>query len=1214
MENPIQAGHSLKIIEQSIQTEISRHEFWGDLELTYDETEILKDRIRAVLGNDGVDLSYICKNYPHAMTTYMVFFVRYKYDVNFWGAIAEELGVEIPLYLHEVLGNCARKMFTKYKMDFSDANGESRVNIAPIVYEACLPPESSLDDLFYVMSYDSFGVFDPQLIIDELIEMRSYTIRKTMYRFLSRFKDDRAIEFVLEVRDAMISAEQHSAKHSRYIGHYTEWKEKEKTKTSVNARKSQEFQTRPYLYFDNGKKGLCIILPRTIMNNEWTVEATWNIRTKEGFDKTVICNVMGDGGKRYTDTIVIPVQPSEKYIISLADSEGLDDKAAKEWEIDGIKSDRILFFNANGRQINANYLLSPYGIMIIPSMVTIDKTVNVNINDQFYPTNTDEYRILSVTPIGSDASLTYKARTTTNTITAKPQINMALTGKSLFSLDEVSPNINIFTEIPVLSITTDGPVVTNGLEIRIGGVSYPIEINSSEENFFEIKKLSKEKLDGYGTYSVRLYQFGRFLKQVEFSYVPKIKSNYSPFISWTANDERRAKKTYKFQRLDDWEMEFVGCVVGGDDDKYTVEVPSNIGEIPVVLKSMSEDFIFSCEFNLPVRPYDLDIVDRDGTPVENVTDKIYRVGLDDFIENGCWLAMRTFGRFKHLSYKVLLKTANGVEQEKYIALTQNGAGNMDLAVFYDTLRNCPLPAEIVVLCDDEEKTVVVARISEKVSMEVRPKFKAGEMTNYVILDLSDDGKDIDVSRFGFNYSEAHISYEESVLGKSGKTRGYVYPGKLSEGIYIVGGTKAQSTFGFDDEKAELSIGNNIFMVSCREKDSPLSNSKSLLDFFVFETIYSDVNKSLSEYKSYNILSNKQYLEKVASAYFDDCDIEKLVALAYFANSKIVKIKKEQIRECMRIISVNFLHRGDRYRIIELLTELNATQDVFDICMKEYSLLLCYANKSNAKNIAEKVEPYSIELAMVLMMSTDGSIRDCLWREKYRELIGKDAIKKLLSVPGVEDSGRIIELQKEFLREMPGNKVRINLDDEIAGNEDAIQGMIRYDKKYNPIFDISLKPDYGVYFARIKYVDQYVNWYKNTHDKKYDMYPEKRALMQMMVKRYYEPIMSAFEFLGKDKEIKDMANLYKKAINSRCRGPFSKNVPISVSYPLYFAVQGLAAFLSKLPVERVDLDEVRTIGIEYMSYASMFAPRLSQRDILMAATYIYLKRKEEKLCR
>ena len=133
MENPIRLGQSLKIIEQNIQAEIAKYEFWGDLELSYEETERLKERISAVLGSKGIDIGYVCRKYPHAMITYMVFFVRYKYDVNFWGALEEELGVEIPFHFREELGSCAKKMFTRYNMDFSDAKEEARINIAPII-------------------------------------------------------------------------------------------------------------------------------------------------------------------------------------------------------------------------------------------------------------------------------------------------------------------------------------------------------------------------------------------------------------------------------------------------------------------------------------------------------------------------------------------------------------------------------------------------------------------------------------------------------------------------------------------------------------------------------------------------------------------------------------------------------------------------------------------------------------------------------------------------------------------------------------------------------------------------------------------------------------------------------------------------------------------------------------------------------------------------
>ncbi|MCR5237362.1 MAG: hypothetical protein K6E34_09215, partial [Lachnospiraceae bacterium] len=501
MENPIIAGQSLNSIEQNIANEIEKYEYWGDLELSFDELEVLKERFNAILARDGVTVNYICKHYPHAVTTFMVFFVRYKYDINFWRALGDELGIEISVNQHSEIGSCAKRMFTKYGMDVSDTKDEPRQIIAPIIYEACLPPESSLDDLFYVMSYDTYKVFDPQLIIDELIEMRSYRIRKPMYRFLSRFKDDRALDFVLEVRDAMITAEQRTSRPSRYLGNYTEWKEQEKSKAVVSNRKNQEFQTRPYLFFDNGNKGLCIILPRTVMANEWIEEVAWTIQGTNGFSKTVCCRVLGDEGRRYTDTLAVSVVPSAKYKIHMDDTEGLDDKSFRDWEIEGISEEGILYFNANGRQVNSNYLLSPYGIMIIPDKVSVLKSSALDISDQYYPTNTDKYRIVSVTPLGSDAVFTYGSGGVSYSMSVRPQINLSLEGNTLFSLDS---SYNIFTSIPKLHIDIEGNLMTGGIEIRIGEISYDVDLSSDEDNVYDLSKIAKSEIDQFGTYSVRL--------------------------------------------------------------------------------------------------------------------------------------------------------------------------------------------------------------------------------------------------------------------------------------------------------------------------------------------------------------------------------------------------------------------------------------------------------------------------------------------------------------------------------------------------------------------------------------------------------------------------------------------------------------------------------------------------------------------------------------
>ena len=242
MINRITKGLSLNVMEKNIAAEMSGFEFWGDLGISFEEFEALMERVKDILFVDGVDIEYICKKYPHAITTSLVFYARYKYNTNFWGSFSKELGIAMPQYYQAYLGACARKMFEQYGFDYSETKEESRINIAPIIYEACLPPESCLDDLLYVLSYDSYGMFDPRIVIEELIDMRSYTIRKPLLRFLRRFKEDRALDFLIDIRDAIVAAEQNTMQVSRYSNNYSEWKQNEKSKATIENRKKQEFQ------------------------------------------------------------------------------------------------------------------------------------------------------------------------------------------------------------------------------------------------------------------------------------------------------------------------------------------------------------------------------------------------------------------------------------------------------------------------------------------------------------------------------------------------------------------------------------------------------------------------------------------------------------------------------------------------------------------------------------------------------------------------------------------------------------------------------------------------------------------------------------------------------------------------------------------------------------------------------------------------------------
>lgn len=1203
MNKQITIGQNLQEIEALIRDEVSVCEFWGDLSLSVEEFEALGNSIRVALSNSLSGIDLICKNYPHCMTTYMVFFAVYRFDYNFWGALANDLNTSIPQPQQENLGYCARKMFGKYSMDFSEAKEEARKNIAPIIYEACIPPDSSLEDLFYVLSYDSYRSFDPQLIIDDLIDMRSYAIRKPLLRFLSRFKSDRAIDYLLEVYDAIISAEQKNSIRSRYTDSYYEWKEKEKSKAGISSRKDKEHQTKPYLFFDEGRNGLSIMLPRIIVESEWIDTAKWTITTKKGFSRTVECRVFGDEGRRFTDVLSVSVPPEESYTVKLQDSEVFDDKPMKQWEVLGIPSDKPIWFNNNGRQVNTNYILNPYGILILPFSIRISPQ-EVSIEEQYYPYKTDSYRIVSVTPLGSNAQLIFDGSGKHIEILSRPQINMELKGKHLLGVKDS----NLFTEIPQLTIEVEGAVNKDSLELHIGNSIYPVNL-SGDTTVINLLESSQDELNRYGTYSIRLYQRGRFVKQVEFFYVPSIQSNYIPTMFWPSDRKELSKiKTLRFKRLKDWELSFSGCNVNSDEDNYMVDVPSSVGAISVDLQSRSDVYAFRCNFELPVNPFEYDILSLQGEVIEK-TSKLYKADLNSLTEDELWFTLRTYGDFTNEEYKIALRTVNGIEQEETIKLNNKGAGNLNLSAFYDTIRNSPLPLELVLICEDSpDNPISIVYISESNSFTNPVKARMGENKDYVLVSVEDDNKDIDVLRFGFNKSTVHLKYADSKLSKTGQLRGYPFPSHLNEGIYIVSGEKKESFFEIEDDSFSFDVRNNIMHVRFSREDKQIKTSKDLLGYMFDEVLNKATGAALEEALSYRILTNPLMLNKIEIVKLDDVDIERLVALAYLFNGKIEKRKKELLSTLMRSISVSLMKRGDRYRIIELLTELDAPQEVFDTCLKDYSLLLVYSDNPERQALAGKVEKYSPELSMILMMSTDGLIRDCMWREKYIEIIGKDAIKHLLSVPYTDNVEEInLEIRK-FLREEIDNGVEINLDDQIAGNVEAIQGMIGYDKWFNPTFDISKKPDYGIYFGRIKYVDQYVNWYKNTHDKNQEMYPELRKMMVDVVEQYGDQLLATIEELDSHHELRRMTKQYMRGIGNRIEPGISKS-----SYAWFFYLQGIAAYLTRLPVGHAGYDKKRLIGIKFMSVASVIAPKLSQRDILMAQVYIYLKRKEESLC-
>lgn len=1185
MSIDITSDNTLKDIENKIQKEICEKEFWGDLDVTVEQFEVIGSHLKTWLHQSGCTVEFGCKRYPHAITTYLVFFAIFRYDTNYWNALENELDIQLNPQLQRELGLCAKGLFDKYRFDCSVVEGDTHKYINPIIYQAGVPLDNTLEDLFYILSNDTYRVFDPRLIIDDLIDHRSYAIRKRLLAFLQRFRDNRAVDFIIEVYDAVISCDQRYSGSSRYSDEYSEWKEENRV-GKKRTRRNKEMQMRPYIFFDEDRAGLSIMLPRITIDHEYLDYVSWIIRSQNGYERIIDCCIFGDEGCRYTGTLSVPIPPDELYSVSLKGDSRSD---AFQWDIDGISQDKPTWFNQNGRLVRSDTIPSPYGILVISSNSDLIASDGIMIDERPYP-NSGEYRILSIKARNSNEYISVGSIK----YSTKPQITMSLQGKCLFGI----ATSNMYVEIPKLVINVDGNANDSYLELRVGNEFYLV--NSLDGHTLDLEEIFPNAFNRFGTYSVRLYQAGRYLEQITFNLTPNFNSNYTFSLLWPRG--RRGlndRRTLQFERIDDWELSFEGCNVKKDEKSIYVYPKPGVGALTARVDSITDDYSFD-SFEMPIKPFEYEIISLFG---EKITDssELFRADVIGITDRELWLTIKTYGAFTDKTYKLLLKDINGLSQEEEIRLNKHGSGNINLSRFYDTIRNSPLPLEVSLVCDnDYDNRVAVLVVSDHCSFKSR--VQANLSRTHIMLDPDDKKDCIRVSRFGIKANEGY-SLNLSGISKSTRRNGYKCQDAIGEGIYIVSDI-SEKTFAYEDEGVfSFSDRNGILVVPSFIKD--IDNYKSLLKCLFIDILDSSHGAELQKKDSYRTLMDSEKLCILQTSRLDDCDTELLIAIAYVCNEKIENDLKNVLRKIMRKISVKILGRGDRYRIIEFLAKMNVPNEIFDICLECYSLILFYQiGTDDIEALASKIQNYSQELAMVLMMSANGSVRDCMW--KYRSIIGEQAIRYFLSAGddlGIEESNRRIY---QFVKEEPNLSNKIKFDEQIIGSQALIQEMTDYEK-WPPVIDLERIPDKGIYFAGIKYIDQYVNWYLSTHNKG-KIKTELDEGRKELVKKYSDQLISLIRTMRSDATFGDMSKQYLKAVEARIDDSSTER-----SLAWYFYLQGIAAYISRLPLDTDIYDDIRMTAIQFMSEAFEIAPKLALRDILLAQVFIYLKRKEAVLC-
>ena len=148
---------SLKSMDLSIKENTKDIGYWGDLEISRDNLDILKNRIVLLLERNFA-FKDLFKQYPYAMASYVVFLTKYKYNGDFWGMIAEEIGIDKPNPAEQTqIGKLILKTFDACGLDYSVAAESGRKYVDSVIYEVGIPPYSNFGDLFYIFKYGTIS-------------------------------------------------------------------------------------------------------------------------------------------------------------------------------------------------------------------------------------------------------------------------------------------------------------------------------------------------------------------------------------------------------------------------------------------------------------------------------------------------------------------------------------------------------------------------------------------------------------------------------------------------------------------------------------------------------------------------------------------------------------------------------------------------------------------------------------------------------------------------------------------------------------------------------------------------------------------------------------------------------------------------------------------------------------------------------------------------
>ena len=1206
MAKVIYDNMSISVLERHITERLKGLDYWGDLDLSRHEYETIKQRLRDAIqrGTARSDLA-VLRQYPVSTVTVAVFLMRYEYDDNFWTAFSDALDLVLYPQSQGVVGDLFLQTIQTYRFQVAPQDDKRRY-ISTLQLQLAAPPDSSLPDLFYVLQNNDNQFFDPHLLLEALTSWRSYLIRKPLQSFLERFRETRALDLIVQIHEVMLAIESGASPDSSLAEQYVAWRSEDK-----NSRHNQhtgEKDWQPHLVYEPDGRGLCMALPSVPLEKQWIEEVRWKVTG--GTNKSWQCmnQVFAARGTRYTAECSIAVQPSENYTVELFHAEAEEECLASR-SVAGIERGTVLLFDLNGIPLFHSNWLPDQGVILISGPEAQWQASPSIQKEKLYTPMLGEYTAWQLTPMTGHATLTCVRSGTRSAaiLQTRSHAKVHYTGTTLFGLPIMPGQTPVFTTFPRVTISTETEQERDSLTLLFAGQKYSLPEKSEEK--IELGGLLAGAPE-YGRYSLRLYQNHQLIRFSEFYYLPAIESDYSPENPWEYMG-LQSKRFLHFLPPENVSLEFSNATSTETSEGLSVAFPPDCARLDGTLEFHKDGGNLCVGLELPILPCRWSILDA-TSPDEIVP---ATVPVHDFIQKEFLLRVQIYGSCAKDFYTIDLCSINGTEQQVPVSFNKRNTTSLALTAFSDTIANIPLPAVLTLRnTTHPDQPVVLLSITETPEFLIRPAINKNRnalffSSNQILPDV------LELTRYGNANDSVYLdcSTAELITRKEQSRLMISCPQCLRDGIYTVTASSQRENDFLLMGSTPLSVAKNVFAVPSCAKVRPeeVQTPKAYIQQAIYDILRYSPSKTtdFSSSCSMNVVPSTAWREIA----LDDTDLLELIALAEFAQiHQIPHRMQHQIRLLMQRISENVLTGRKRWQLLCLLVQLHCQQEVFDLCRIQYGLILfeSFGDQVSCLEITRELNSYSRELALLALEQQELTIREVL--QPNLKLLGQEALVSMLGVPEEIDFEKAQKMRKAFLMERPGNGVQITLCKELSGDMNLVSETIQIDGFHVQLNYQADKVVGALFFDQNRYVDLYANWAKNTeYFANTEEFSRQKELIVRAVKEEKKNLVDGLRSL-RFGEANWIVEPYARALYARQVEGCMQVSPAVASYPRFFYLLGISAFLfclKRLPV----VSELLVKSAElFLARAAQVAPRIMQRDMVMASTYVYLKKKEKSL--